>query len=316
MDYTNLLLPAGGAFPVEQYLIRHWDYSLMMTVGAQRLALIDEFCSLEIIPRYYYEDPIEPTGFRVPTQLEIELILRPLRSDDMRKLAWIIQQRHDLFPILIRDYYDTSNSDHERLMAYWMRAADEGNQILLAVINDERPFSFAPPYDDDPYRWTSIVYVLPEVIGPILVRLPDEDTIRWTDLPPWCLYQRQVFRRRLYLQKKLKPEEWMQDPDRMIESCGSCLHCCICAVIVILVDRIAFETGLPLLIFVDYNANTIRSIRFNLNRDTIRDIINDRTNASETPWMWQQSEVGDNYRATGNLAQRLYQLTDADFADP
>ncbi|KAJ5106135.1 hypothetical protein N7456_002810 [Penicillium angulare] len=313
MDYTNLHLPPWGALPAEQYLIRHWDYSPMLSAEQQRIVLVAEYCILEVIPRELYDDPTEPTGFRIPTQNEIAVILRPWRCDDMRKLAWLIQLRFNQYPILIRDHYDASNSHHDRMMQYWMTAAAHGDKLLWAIINDERCFYFARPSDADSQHWITTGYVLPEVVGPHLVRLPGFETIRWKDIPPWCEYQRDVFKVRLYLERGRNPEQWEVDPSPIIESCASCLHSCMCAMVVVLVDKVAFETGRPLLIYADYYTNVIRRRRFVLNRDTLREIVNDRWHLSLTPWMWQESEVGDRYKATGNLAQDLYQLTDADY---
>ncbi|KAL2815106.1 hypothetical protein BJX63DRAFT_442109 [Aspergillus granulosus] len=103
-DYPQFL-PCWGRLPVEQYLIRYWSHSSSETADDQRKRLIYENIQLDEIPKEW--DPTDfgeasswkPTNAdtgpaftsnRIPTDEEIATILRPWRSDDMRKRAWQI----------------------------------------------------------------------------------------------------------------------------------------------------------------------------------------------------------------------------------
>ncbi|GLA13201.1 hypothetical protein AnigIFM62618_009731, partial [Aspergillus niger] len=118
-------LPQWGQLPVEQYLIKHWDHSSSEPTGDQRLRLIHQFLDLdeipgELDPTYHASETYE-TPSRFPTAHEIDTILRPWRSDNLRKIAWRIWGSDNSQLILLRTYYN----------------ADDNNKITELVGSDE-----------------------------------------------------------------------------------------------------------------------------------------------------------------------------------
>ncbi|THC97636.1 hypothetical protein EYZ11_002862 [Aspergillus tanneri] len=72
--------PPWGTIIIEQYLIRNWSYSSPKEPNQQRQRLIQEFLEMEDVPETweFFKDPPP----RLPTEEEINVILRPWRSDD------------------------------------------------------------------------------------------------------------------------------------------------------------------------------------------------------------------------------------------
>ncbi|KAJ0415250.1 hypothetical protein BJY00DRAFT_305013 [Aspergillus carlsbadensis] len=148
-SYPNYL-PSWGRLPVEQYLIRHWNYSSSESVNAQRQRLVHEYMQLDEIPEEW--DPISVGGSvshqpkRIPTAEELEVILRPWRSYDMRKRAWEIWcggKRNP--PVMLRTYYDNGEEGDAKFTAW-------------AALNEAELFNFGAD-------WRRIFGILPELAG-------------------------------------------------------------------------------------------------------------------------------------------------------
>ncbi|KAJ5768883.1 hypothetical protein N7520_003442 [Penicillium odoratum] len=294
---------------------RHWNPFSNDSPDTQRFRLVRKFLNLPRIPRVWYlEDRI-----REPTANEINLILRPYRSDNVRKVAWAIWRERHSFPVLLRTHYNPDMPVHNAMMNNWINVGQYISQLApWAVIND--PDFFGIPESDNTRApsvdWRRVSFKLPEAAGPEAILTDGDDTVRWRDLPPWYRYKRGLFKAQLAFEKKCKPYEWLADPKQMIEMCAAGVQFGVCAMVLIVVDKDAFDTGCPLLMYVDHFQQPIRSTRFVLNEKSLNAIVLDWSRGLLTPWMWEESEVGDNYKADGEVGKVLYQLNQTDMTLP
>jgi hypothetical protein len=135
---------------------RYWDFTSTESPNQQRLRLIRQFTDLDEIPREW--DPVNygipPPG--MPTAKEIEVILRPWRSDELRQKAWQILESGNTVPIFLRTHY--KSGDDEK-MEEWVNASQEfDNQAWWACLNDATLFNFGVDWQR--------VYIMPEAAVP------------------------------------------------------------------------------------------------------------------------------------------------------
>ncbi|KAJ5660851.1 uncharacterized protein N7484_000223 [Penicillium longicatenatum] len=334
MSYSDSHLPNWGHLPVEQYMIvsaehmntdtnyrltnpqRNWDYGCPQPASIQRMQLIAEFMSVPIIPRAWYH----PQEIITPTEAQVNLILRPWRGPHIRQLAWCLWTESTFWPTLMRTHYDSSQPGDDVMMDEWAALGKMVDPDSLTspfyAINDASFFGIREVIPHEYPDWRRIFALFPEIAGPEAVFAPEQDTIRWSVLPPWQKYRIDAFKRQLAFEKNCKPGEWFGNPYRMIEMCAAGIHYAMAAAFIIVVDRHAFTTGHPLLVYVDHHGQLIRSTRFELTEKTLLSIADDWFRGNLTPWMWEDSEVGEMYEVKGEIGQVLYQLDETDLAPP
>lgn len=277
----------------------NWSYTFAETPERQRHRLIGEFLALKEIPKTWYSRQ------RVPRFDEIETIFRPWRSDDLRqKASKIWHPSGSGGPILLRTYYDP---DDDPIMRIWVRAEPLFcNEAWWSCLDNANLFNFGPD-------WKHVYEILPELSGPTM---QDGDlTIRHKRLPHNAFFLRENFKSILRKRKDLFPDEWREDKHNMIYDAASELqYYGLCEMCIILADRQAFETGCPLLLFMDSARNIIRHARFMMDRYSMREIITDWKERNRLPWLWEQSHIGERYLVDGDLGRDLYRLTEDELA--
>ncbi|KAJ6088343.1 hypothetical protein N7486_009604 [Penicillium sp. IBT 16267x] len=313
MDYSMRHLPNFGDLPVEQFMLRNWDYSCPQPPKVQRMHLVAEFLRQPRIPRDWYS----PSRLIRPTSDQINLILRDWRGDNVRQLAWWLWQGAHEWPVLLRTHYDPTQTHHDLMMQRWIGYYKQAQpDCSWTVINDSSCFAMPERIPHEFPDWRRILALLPEVAGPEAVFIPWNDTIRWSDLPPWHTYRRDLFKKQLALEKQCKPREWFEDPFRMIEICAAGLQYAMAAMYIIVVDQHAFMTGRSMLLYLDHHGNPIRSTRFEFTEMALYSITIDWSAGHLTPWMWEKSEIGELYQTRGEIGRVLYQLNETDLAPP
>ncbi|KAJ6088010.1 hypothetical protein N7467_006924 [Penicillium canescens] len=295
-------LPKWGELPIEQYMIRHWDFAAAESPDQQRLRLIRQFIDVDEIPREW--DPVNygAPPPRMPTVEEIDLILRPWRSDELRKKAWQMLESGALAPIFLRTHYDPKDDE---TMEEWISASEEfENQAWWACLNDATLFNFGSD-------WQRVYEIMPEVAGPLngarYKRSPASELVDMS---------RARFKTWLAKAKQNEPERWREDPHAFIEVEGASLLRTVAAAYFLVADQTAFETGHLRLMYVDGKRNVIRETRICVDGQTITDVIMDWDQLGLAPEFWEEGTIGDRYRVTGDLGRELYQLSEADMRDP
>ncbi|KAJ5719033.1 hypothetical protein N7493_007488 [Penicillium malachiteum] len=312
--------PALGALPAEQWLACSWDLDSTENPADQRARLISKFLSLPDIPRHLW-DPANSRFRPVATQARKNVLLQ-WRSEEVRGVANALWTAHNRFPPMLRSYYEANNADHDLLMQHWISMGHWFNvDNDWVVINDPQ---YYPGGINQMADWKNVYMTLPELAGPELIRSDNINVTRWLNVPPWATFRRDLFKVQLAVNKFLKPKLWHEDKIHMIEACASHIHRAVCYLPLIVVDQQAFETGYPLLVYLDHWGDVIRQTRFDLTEQTLLEILEDwlpPSNATEVhtdlkPWMWHDSEIGPNYKIEDPNNLTLYELTEVDLEDP
>ncbi|KAJ5288610.1 hypothetical protein N7478_001640 [Penicillium angulare] len=303
-----------GSLPVEQDILTNWDSYSSESIGQQRLRLIRQHLESDTIPleRYF------PDAQRRAPQIAVHIILRPWRSEKIRKAA--IQHLHGNYeiPLMLRTHYSKDAGELEMdntKLADWVDY-DEGfsAEAYWACLDDPEVFNFGE-------QWQKIFEIIPELTdgdfsAPGLpghrLNFPPSDSEIY-DMAYW----RDTFKYYLRDDKEKFPWEWHKDPHLTIHRAARVLYRRWCTRHLIVVDKKAFATGHGRLIYLDSRRNIIRETRFDLNeKHSMSDIITDWLDVYGFPLMWEDSGVGEKYRVDGEFGQALYQLTEEDWADP
>lgn len=241
------------------------------------------------------------------------------RGENVRQLAWSLWQGAHEWPVLMRTHYDPTHPFHGVMMRHWIRIGEKYDTDFNScwnVINDPSFFGMPERIPHEFPDWRRILALLPEIAGPEAIFLPNCDTIRWSELPPWQIHRRDLFKEKLVLEKEAKPREWNENPFRVIERCAAGLQYAMAAMVIIVVDQQAFTSGRPMLLYLDHHGNEIRSARFQFTELTLLGIATDWFAGHLTPWMWETSQVGELYEAQGEIGRVLYELDEIDLAAP
>ncbi|KAE8377568.1 hypothetical protein BDV26DRAFT_208091 [Aspergillus bertholletiae] len=186
-------------------------------------------------------------------------------------------------------------------MEHWTCVSEEfGNHAWWACLNNNQLYNFGSD-------WQRVYEILPEIAGPLT-----EGALSLETLPE----RRSDFKAWLRKAKQSEPERWREDPHRFIEREASWLRRGVTTRYMLLADQEAFETGRLRLIYVDNQGNIVQETRVDADEQTITDVIMAWFELTEPLELEQEGITGDRYRITGDLGRELYQLTDADFADP
>ncbi|KAJ6022826.1 hypothetical protein N7499_008145 [Penicillium canescens] len=238
----------------------------------------------------------------MPTVEEIDTVLRPWRSDELRQKAWQILESGNAVPIFLRSYY---NPEDDEKMEEWVDASEEfRNQAWWACLNDATLFNFG-------FDWQRVYDIMPEVAGPVsdagYTRYPSPEIVEMS---------RTQFRTSLRKTKQSEPHRWREDPDRFIEFEAADLLRTVAAAYILVADQKAFETGGQVrLIYVDGKRNVIQETRVEADAQTITDVIMDWDQLNLPPDLWEEGTIGDRYRVNRDLGRELYQLSEVDMAD-
>ncbi|KAB8237921.1 uncharacterized protein BDW43DRAFT_321108 [Aspergillus alliaceus] len=298
MSNNRGYLPRWGELPIEQYLIRHWDHAVTESPDQQRVQLVRQFLDLDEIPQEWFPTQESEPLPRTPTEEEINAILRPWRSADLRRRAWHIYTNVTDEPIFLRTHY---NPEDDEKMDHWACVSEEfEDQAWWACLNNAQLYNFGSD-------WQRVYDILPEIAGPSAEGPVSLDNLSST---------RSHFKTWLSEAKRIELEHWKKDPHRYIEVKAAGLLRAVTTRYILLADQEAFETdGRLRLIYLDNKRNIVRETRVDADGQTITDIIMawfELTDPSEV----EDGITGDRYRVTGDLGRELYQLTESDLADP
>ncbi|GAB1191077.1 hypothetical protein APSETT444_000246 [Aspergillus pseudonomiae] len=278
----------------------HWGHAMTVreSPDQQRIRLIRQFLDLDEIPQEWF--PTQEGGPlpRTPTEEEVNAILRPWRPADLRRRAWHIYTNVTEEPIFLRTHY---NPEDDEKMEHWACVSEEfADQAWWACLDNVQLYNFGSD-------WQRVYEILPEIAGPSTGGSVSLETLSSI---------RSSFKKWLSEAKQIEPEFWKKDPHRFIESKAAGLLRAVTSRYFLLADKEAFETdGRLRLVYLDNQRNIVRETRVDADEQTITDVIMAWFELTDPPEL-EDGITGDRYRVTGDLGRELYQLTEADLADP
>ncbi|KAL4782873.1 hypothetical protein BJX76DRAFT_349029 [Aspergillus varians] len=296
-------LPEWGQLPAEQYLINSWDPASSEPPQMQRIRLIQQFLQLDQL------DPSwDPTRFGCqksrqpshgPTAEEVEMILRPWRSDAMRRKAWAtwFSQCNRAEPVLLRTWYDAA--DNQRFQR-WVTISEEE---CPAILDDPELFSFGSD-------WQLIYNTLPEIAVPIRTY---SRSVRW-DIEDFYL----DFKDGLKEVKKENPS-WREDLNVLVKDndpARELLHH-VSTGYILVADKESFETEHLLLAYLDAKGRVTMQGRIYIEGERLSQVSGDRFMAVPPDEVFNEGALGEKYVvAAGNeLDRELYKWTREDLED-
>ncbi|CEN62745.1 hypothetical protein ASPCAL09376 [Aspergillus calidoustus] len=307
-------IPGWGYLPAEQYLIRHWNPASPESPDQQRESLIQEFLSLDEIPkeldatrfgtRPFNQDP----QARTPTKEEIATILRPWRSDMMRVRAWKLWKQGADYghPVLLRTYYDPNHDDRVEcwtpLGEYW------AGQTYWSFLDDRRLFDF----EGNNLDWKRVFHVLPEI--------SKLDT-RYSRLRNMDLYPefRTNFKDSLDTVKRAYPTQWRNNLNLLLTENDAAISLLyfLSTTQMLIADRKSFQTDQFLLVLLDAKQNVTMQCRIEITEERL-DCLSTEWGLRELPMeLEDQVTIGPEYLVDGEQGKVLYQWTKQDLeGDP
>lgn len=331
--------PLWGSLPVEYHIIvrhshatrgesfaltsvqKNWDHMSTETIAEQRLRIIREYLDADVLEEPPWED--QWNLVRPAIQVEIDTILRPWRSLRLRNAARTQSDNMNV-PLLLRTYYNpdaAARAKDDAQLAEWVSDTESElvEQLGSACLDDYDLFNFGND-------WERLFEVIPELanptcgVGNIRPHAPPYDS-EIHDLEGYRSTLKDMLRRK----KQIGPKEWQANPQHMIEVEAKWLQLACITRNLIIVDQEAFETGHCRLVLFDSRQNIIREARFEIFTEymgkimrtgNIAEIKLDYWDVKFRQWIWEDSQVGEKYRANGEVGRVLYQLTEEDWADP
>ncbi|KAL2811881.1 hypothetical protein BJX63DRAFT_443865 [Aspergillus granulosus] len=288
-------IPRWGQLPVEQYLIRYWDYSSSESVDGQRKRLVREYMQLEEIPKEW--DPTQFTEYserqpeRIPTAEEVATILRPWRSDDMRKRAWHLWAGENFYaPIMLRTYYENGSEDNYADSADW------------AVLDDAELFN----YGSD---WKQILSVLPEIIGFSMAYRRASSQAKLDRALPKL--------KGAFTRAKREHPGWKQDVNLLLigNRYARDLLCSVSMGWLWIVDEEAFETDKLLVVYLDAKQDITVQGRMDVDQGDMDEILLKWYDRVPPGPIFDEGTVGDNYRLDTESGREFFRLTESDLED-
>jgi hypothetical protein len=318
-------IPDWGQLPVEQYLIvntlsdvliaqcnpeiqRHWNYSSTESPDDQRQRLVHEYMQLEEIPQEW-----DPTDFnlypsrkptRIPTAEEITVILRPWRSDDLRRRAWEIRcDRERGPPVVLRTYYGNV-AEGDAKFAEYIQVSENIDMVAdWAALNDKELCNFGSD-------WRRIFSFLPEIAGcrETFSRRPVQGIM------DMCLPDVNGS----IEDAKRTNRHWKEDFSLLFEEGQSPLRSILAASSIswiFIVDEHTFETDELLVVYLDMHQDVTIQGRLEVDQAEIDDLLLSRELGSSEGIIIDQGVVGDRYSLSTEAGRRYFGLTKSDLED-
>ncbi|RDW70551.1 uncharacterized protein DSM5745_08062 [Aspergillus mulundensis] len=327
--------PRWGRLPIEQYLIRHWNHSSPEPNNQQRLRLIHAYIHLDKVPQewdptdfgeaWYEPDPNDtnrafgPT--RIPTDTEIEVILRPWRSHDLRKRAWEIWCGRDRgYPVMLRTYYDGEEGGAK--FTEYTRVSETYHAVTdCLALCDAQLFNFGS-------EWRRVFDILPEIAGcrghqtdydasdinnvvgigrrlsAYYPRRPDRDMLE----DDYAELEDEIEN------SKAECPDWKENPDILLEPGDTAIRSLLrTATIswVIVVDEKAFRTDELLVIYFDMYQDVTVEGRLGLDQGYLDEMLM-RWEDGGRPlgFVMENGTVGERYRLSNESGRRFFRLSD------
>jgi hypothetical protein len=313
---------------------RYWDHSSSELIDEQRLRLVREYIHLDRIPKEW-----DPTDFgeawyepdandsdpefaprRIPTDLEIETILRPCRPQHLRKRAWKIwcDKGHG-YPVMLRTYYG-NGGDGDRKFTEYTQVSDHYDGVAdCYALNDADILNFSSD-------WRRIFDILPEIAG-CKDHEPEDDASgikNRVEIGQSACYSRRPDQEMLDLDyeglgeeienSKAEYPDWKDNPDILLEPGDTAIRSLLRTVTlswIIIVDEKTFTTDELWVMYLDMHQNVTVEIRLELDQGYIDEILM-RWEDGYRPlgYAIENGTVGEKYRVSNESGRRFFRLTD------
>ncbi|KAL4968478.1 uncharacterized protein BDV14DRAFT_167129 [Aspergillus stella-maris] len=315
LDY----LPSWGQLPVEQYLIESWNPASTEQPPMQRARLVKQFLNLDQLNSDWYPthgatDP-DAQPARVPTEEEISTILRPWRSDSMRRLAWRVWQVYTNAggnnPLLLRTWYEPA--DDERVESWAMLSEEFADDADWAILNDHAVFDFGTS------PWQRVLEILPEIAIPLVQDTPPGYVRRkdWrADMDDYTFYS--CFKEGLNAVKRSNPS-WRNDLNILVKKNAAArgfLHL-VSRSYILIADKETFENDHFLLAYLDAKGRVTMQGRILVDEDRLTEVSLEWLEGRPPIEVFEEGRLGAEYIvAAGNEGDReVYYWTRGDLED-
>ncbi len=288
---------------------RLWDYSSTESVDDQRKRLVKEYMQLDEIPKEW--DTAQFTEYpdrqpdRIPTAEEVATILRPWRSNDMRKRAWHLWAGENFqAPVMLRTYYENGSAGDKKIAEYADASDNYAESADWAVLNDAELFNYGSGSD-----WKQILNTLPEII---------HFSVDYQRAPLQAKLDRDLPKLKEEFQKaKRRHPNWKQNVNLLLNSNGYArdLLCAVSMGWVWIVDKEAFETDKLLVVYLDLNQDITVQGRMDVHKEDMDEILLKWYDRVPPGPIFDEGTVGDKYRLDTESGKEFFRLTDSDLED-
>lgn len=276
--------PPWGALPVEQFLIvratlinselaltccqRNWEQYPNLPAPERRQQLVQDFLRLDVIPREWDavrspQDVPVPLDIRVPTEDEIEAILRPWRPMSVRSVAayiWASDGMDFADSVWIRTHYDAGQEDAWNSLLLESPGGDLFNEWMTVPQGLSEADMFASDGLTPEEAWLRALLYLPEFASKESIAAYDRHPPGIDDVDEDLDELRAQARDELQNSgppKPRRPEECYTGDYEATER----LQYCFLQRSVVIVDAEAFETGKVCVLALDVRGNVVRWMR-------------------------------------------------------
>lgn len=286
---------------------RHWDYSSSESVDDQRTRLVREYMQLEEIPKEWdtaqFTEYSERQPERIPTAEEVATILRPWRSEDMRKRAWHLWAGENfLAPVMLRTYYENGSAGDKKIAEYADTSDNYAESADWAVLDDAELFN----YGSD---WKRILSVLPEIIG---------FSINYQRAPLQAKLDRDLPKLKgAFTRAQREHPDWKQDVNLLLNGNGYArdLLCAVSMGWLWIVDEEAFETDKLLVVYLDVKQDITVQGRMDVDQGDMDEILLKWYDRVPPGPIFDEGTVGDKYRLDTESGREFFRLTESDLED-
>ncbi|KAL2124556.1 hypothetical protein VTJ04DRAFT_921 [Mycothermus thermophilus] len=312
--------PIWGSLPVEQYLIRNWDYTSPLTTDEQIEKLVSAFVEEDQLPDDYF---LPASQRRAPTPDEIRTILEPFRPQKLRRIAAAmlcqavgtdffftdtIRDSEAFFGVkgygpsetqffFLRTHYAEDPSqvveDGRKLRRWWDRIVDEGY-----CREEDRWFHLLddPEWFDLGENWMDVYAVLPELALQGRERqLLNEERAQWAI---WCAEEELEDLRKggEELDEERVTEVWKEAVRQHVADWGPPW--------LVLVDHQSFEDNTVFVMFRDKKGNIVKQAEYDGESDNLEGFVMDM-NRGRQGELFPLYTNGDLYKSKRKLMREL-----------
>ncbi|KAL3444520.1 hypothetical protein BJX65DRAFT_283462 [Aspergillus insuetus] len=328
-------LPRWGRLPVEQYLIRNWNHTSPEQTSDQRSRLIHEYIHLDAIPKEWdptdfgeawYEPDANDTDAafapsRIPTEAEIETILHPWRSHDLRKKAWEIWcDKGRGYPVILRTYYGNRKEGDRKFREYMQVSDVLDARADVYALNDAELFNFGSS------DWRGVFEILPEIAGCKRYQSDYDasDINNIFEIAPLAYHLRWPDREMLDIDfvdlaeeienGKAEHPDWKDDPDVLLEAGDTTIRSLLRTVTlswIIIVDETTFKTDELLIVYFDMHQSVTVEGRLELDPGYIDEILMRWEDGGRPLGIaMENGTVGEKYRLSNEEGRRFFRLSE------
>lgn len=296
-----------------------WNPASTEQPPTQRARLVKQFLNPDQhnsawYPTYGANDP-DAQPARVPTEEEISTILRPWRSDNMRRRAWRVWKVYTNGggnnPLLLRTWYNPA--DNERVESWATLSEEFADDADWAILDDRAVFDFGTG------PWQRVLEILPEIAIPLVQDTPPEYVRQkdWrADINNYTFYS--DFKEGLNAVKRSNPS-WRNDLDILDKknaAARSYLHY-ISKSYILIADKETFETDHFLLAYLDAKGRVTMQGRILVDEDRLTEFSLEWFKRWPPIEVFEEGRLGAKYVvAAGNEGDReVYYWTRGDLED-